>query len=111
MLYCRRALRDFEKGVIFLQESYQLWSPTGQRLCFQNNAPVGRHPDHTMAPFAAGVNPVRNSSGALNPVRDLSLNGINPALRGGTRNFSKIYPHPYILAFPIAINQPCKVYN
>ena len=30
------------------------------------------------------VNPVRNSSGALNPVRDLSLNGINPALRGGT---------------------------
>ena len=25
------------------------------------------------------VNPVRNSSGALNPVRDLSLNGINPA--------------------------------
>jgi len=37
-----------------------------------------------MAPFAAGVNPVRNSSGALNPVRDLSLNGINPALRGGT---------------------------
>jgi hypothetical protein len=23
--------------------------------------------------------PVRNSSGALNPVRDLSLNGINPA--------------------------------
>jgi len=26
-----------------------------------------------------GVNPVRNSSGALNPVRDLSLNGINPA--------------------------------
>jgi len=28
---------------------------------------VGRHPDHTMAPFAAGVNPVRNSSGALNP--------------------------------------------
>ena len=28
--------------------------------------------------------PVRNSSGALNPVRDLSLNGINPALRGGT---------------------------
>ena len=43
------------------------------------------------------VNPVRNSSrcnskpsGALNPVRDLSLNGINPALRGGTRNYSKI---------------------
>ena len=39
----------------------------------------------------AEVNPVRNSSrcdskpnGALNPVRDLSLNGINPALRGGT---------------------------
>jgi len=30
------------------------------------------------------VNPVRNSSGVLNPVRDLSLNGINPALRGGT---------------------------
>ena len=37
------------------------------------------------------VNPVRNScrcdskpSGALNTVRDLSLNGINPALRGGT---------------------------
>jgi hypothetical protein len=30
------------------------------------------------------INPVRNSSGALNPVRDLSLNGINPALRGGT---------------------------
>jgi len=30
------------------------------------------------------VNPVRNSSGALNPVRDLSLNGINPALLGGT---------------------------
>jgi hypothetical protein len=36
------------------------------------------------------VNPVRNSSrcdskpsGALNPVRDLSLSGINPALRGG----------------------------
>ena len=35
--------------------------------------------------------PIRNSSrcdskpsGALNPVRDLSLNGINPALRGGT---------------------------
>jgi len=28
-------------------------------------------------------------SGALNPVRDLSLNGINPALRGGTRNYSK----------------------
>jgi len=25
------------------------------------------------------VNPVRNSSGALNPVRDLSLNGINPS--------------------------------
>jgi len=25
------------------------------------------------------VNPVKNSSGALNPVRDLSLNGINPA--------------------------------
>jgi len=25
------------------------------------------------------INPVRNSSGALNPVRDLSLNGINPA--------------------------------
>ena len=91
MLYYRRALCDFEKGVIFLQEIYQLWSPTGQRPCFQNNAPVGRHPDHTMAPFAAGVNPVRNSSrcdskpsGALNPVRDLSLNGINPALRGGT---------------------------
>ena len=36
------------------------------------------------------VNPVRNSSGALNPVRDLSLNGINPALRGGTRNYSKM---------------------
>ena len=32
----------------------------------------------------SGVNPVRNPSGALNPVRDLSLNGINPALRGGT---------------------------
>jgi len=30
------------------------------------------------------VNPVRKSSGALNPVRDLSLNGINPALRGTT---------------------------
>jgi len=37
------------------------------------------------------VNPVRNSSrcdskpsGTLNPVRDLSLNGINLALRGGT---------------------------
>jgi len=30
-----------------------------------------------------GGNPVRNSSGALNPVRDLSLNGINPAFRGG----------------------------
>jgi len=29
--------------------------------------------------IAEGVNPVRNSSGALNPVRDLSLNGINPA--------------------------------
>jgi len=36
------------------------------------------------------VNPVRNSSrcdskpsGALNPVRDLSLNGINPALPTG----------------------------
>ena len=74
--------------------------------------------DQKPAPFAAGVNPVRNSSrcdskpsGALNPVRDLSLNGINPALRGGTRNFSKIYPHPYILAFPIAINQPFKVYH
>jgi hypothetical protein len=38
------------------------------------------------------VNPVRNSSGALNPVRDLSLNGINPALRGGTRNYSKKTP-------------------
>jgi len=25
------------------------------------------------------INPVRNSSGALNPVRDLSLNGINPS--------------------------------
>ena len=24
------------------------------------------------------------TEGALNPVRDLSLNGINPALRGGT---------------------------
>ena len=34
--------------------------------------------------FHPSVNPVRNSSGALNPVRDLSLNGINPALRGGT---------------------------
>jgi hypothetical protein len=32
----------------------------------------------------AEVNPVRNSSGGLNPVRDLSLNGIDPALRGGT---------------------------
>jgi hypothetical protein len=30
------------------------------------------------------------TEGALNPVRDLSLNGINPALRGGTRNYSKI---------------------
>jgi hypothetical protein len=41
----------------------------------------------SMAPnhaFEGGVNPVRNSSGALNPVRDLSLNGINPALQGGT---------------------------
>jgi hypothetical protein len=53
--HCRRALCDFEKGDIFLQEIYQLWSPTRQRPCFQNNAPVGRHPDHTMAPFAAGV--------------------------------------------------------
>ena len=48
--------------------------------------------------FLSPVNPVRNSSrcdsklgtsrnrpsGPLNPVRDLSLNGINPALRGGT---------------------------
>ena len=40
--------------------------------------------------YSFAVNPVRNSSGALNPVRDLSLNGINPALRGGTRNYSKI---------------------
>jgi len=55
---------------------------------------------HSTAPnhaFEGGVNPVRNSSrcdskpsGALNPVRDLSLNGINPALRGGTRNYSKM---------------------
>ena len=28
--YCRRALCDFEKGAIFLQEIYQLWSPTGK---------------------------------------------------------------------------------
>ena len=34
--------------------------------------------------YSFAVNPVRNSSGALNPVRDLSLSGINPALRGGT---------------------------
>jgi hypothetical protein len=59
------AICDFEKGSIFLQEISQLWSPTRQRPCFQNNAPVGRHPDYTMAPFAAGVNPVRNSSPAI----------------------------------------------
>jgi len=44
------------------------------------------------ARFRIYVNPVRNSSGALNPVRDLSLNGINPALRGGTRNYLKCNP-------------------
>ena len=49
------AICDFEKGSIFLQEFSQLWNPTRQRPCFQNNAPVGRHHDHTMAPFAAGV--------------------------------------------------------
>ena len=77
--HCRRALYDFEKGDIFLQAIYQLWSPTRQRPCFQNNAPVGRHPDHTMAPFAAGVNPVRNSSPAiagLETERGIISNGV-----------------------------------
>jgi len=38
------------------------------------------------------VNPVRNSSGALNPVRDLSLNGINPALRGMSPSGAELGP-------------------
>jgi len=71
MLYCRRALCDFEKGVIFLQEIYQLWSPTGQRVS-KTTPLLGDIPrlmsgqaDQKLAPFAAGVNPVRNSSPAI----------------------------------------------
>ena len=50
------------------------------------------------------MNPVRNSSGALNPVRDLSLSGINPALRGGTPYGAEpgiiLGPNPAVAAGP-----------
>ena len=49
-------------------------------------ATVGIHPIHLVEAKVSdqdyqfnSVNPVRNSSGALNPVRDLSLSGMNPA--------------------------------
>jgi hypothetical protein len=86
----RQALCDCEKGVIFLKEIYQLWSPTGQRPCFQNNAPVGRHPDHTMAPFAAGV---KNKD--LPPIfLKCDMASLVPPYRG---NLSTEYPKPHYL--------------
>ena len=52
--------------------------------------------DQKLAPFAAGVNPVRNSSPAIAGLE--TERGIKPRppgwnpLRGGTRNYCKIYP-------------------
>jgi glycosyltransferase involved in cell wall biosynthesis len=77
--------------------TFQVYPPTGggQKRIYHLYRELGRRADVVLVTLS--VHPVRNSSGpsprrsgsghaggALNPVRDLSLNGINPALRGGT---------------------------
>ena len=64
------------------------WSPKNRNKEPRPCLPAGRHRAGLSGVIL--VNPVRNSSrsdskpsGALNPVRDLSLSGINPTLRGG----------------------------
>ena len=66
------------------------WHAPGDLSVFEKIvAPLlSKDKQEKLSDLIKGVNPVRSSRGAVNPFRDLSLNGINPAFAEELRHSS-----------------------